>query len=103
MGIKRPSVLPLLLVLEEGKWHDLELDLSTLNDDGTTLAKGKDWPCYFVQINGQEELEEVPFWAMTPFADWYDALSKKAQKQKDIEVQYRRTVDDDDLNAAEFR
>lgn len=104
MGINRPSILPLLLSLAEDEWHTLEIDMDTLDDDATTKAKGKDWPCYLVDIEMDETQhgeEEIPFWAMTSFADIYDALTSKQQK-KVILLKYRRTKEGN-VNTAEFK
>jgi len=90
----------MLLTLEEDKWHELKMDLDTLDDDGTVTVKGKDWSCYWIDIDGEKT--EIPFWAMDPFADFYDELSTKVQKQE-IVVEYRRSEDRKGLNTAEFR
>lgn len=97
MKITAPSNgLPLLLTLEEDEWHELEIDFESVEDG----KNDKGWNCYNATINGEEE-EEIPFWAMKPFWDFCEGLSKKEQKAT-IEVQYRRR-EKGGKNTAEFR
>jgi len=101
MNISAPSSgLPLLLTLEEGKWHDLEIDFDSVEDG----KNDKGWNCYRATIDGNDE--EIPFWAMAPFYDFCNGLSKKESKGEGT-IQYRRTVSSKkggkEINDAEFR
>ncbi len=88
--------LPLLLTLEEDRWHEIEVDLSTVE----TAKTEKGWSCYLATINGEEE-SEIPFWAMKEFYEFASTLPKKKQ-EKTIEIRYRRTLDGK-KNTAEFK
>ncbi len=99
MDLKRTSNLPLLLTLEDGVWHEIEIDMTSVDDDDCKNDKG--WSCYLATING-EEGEEIPFWAMEAFADMCEALPKKAEKDTALEVQYKR-IEKKGLNTCIFR
>ena len=88
--------LPLLLTLEEDTWHEIEVDLDTVEPSKTE----KGWSCYLATINGEAD-SEIPFWAMKPFYDFVSGLSKKVQT-KTIEIRYRRTLSGK-KNEAEFK
>jgi len=88
--------LPLLLTLEEDQWHEIEVDLDTVE----TAKTEKGWSCYLATINGEEEAE-IPFWAMKPFYEFVSGLPKK-QQNKTIEIRYRRTLSGK-KNEAEFK
>jgi len=100
MSISEPSDgLPMLMELEAGEWHDIEIDMDTL-EDGDDAGPDGEWNCYYATING-EETAEIPFWAMKPFWIFYSGLSKKSKKAT-LEVQYKRTIVKG-KNTAEFR
>jgi len=88
--------LPLLLQLDEDEWHEITVDLDTVESAKTE----KNWSCYHATINGEEE-SEIPFWAMKPFYEFVSGLSKKNQT-KEIEIRYRRTKSGK-KNEAEFK
>lgn len=88
--------LPLLLTLEEDEWHEIEVDLKSVEPSKTE----KGWSCYVATINGDEDAE-IPFWAMKPFYEFVSGLSKKEQT-KTIEIRYRRTLDGK-KNTAQFK
>lgn len=88
--------LPLLLTLEEDKWHEIEVDLDTVEPAKTE----KGWSCYLAAINGDPEAE-IPFWAMKAFFEFVSGLPKK-QQTKTLEIRYRRTLDGK-KNSAEFK
>jgi len=92
--------LPLLLQLEEDEWHEIEIDLDSVEPSKTD----KGWSCYVATINGDEDAE-IPFWAMKEFYEFVSGLSKKTQT-KTIAIRYRRTVistKKGDRNTAEFK
>ncbi len=88
--------LPLLLQMEEDEWHEIIVDLDSVEPSKTE----KGWSCYEATINGEEDAE-IPFWAMKPFYDFVDSLPKK-QQSKTISIRYRRTVNGK-KNTAEFK
>lgn len=94
--------LPLLLQLAEDEWHEIDIDLDSVEAGRTEPKEGskKGWSCYFATINGEEE-SEIPFWAMKPFYEFVDSLPKKEQR-KAIALRYRRTLDGK-KNTAEFK
>ena len=94
--------LPLLLQLEEDEWHEIEIDLDSVETGRTEPKEGspKGWSCYLATINGEKE-SEIPFWAMKPFYEFVDSLPKKQQSKK-LEIRYRRTLDGK-KNTAEFK
>ncbi len=98
MDLKRTSVLPLLLTLEDGEWHTLEIDMTSIEDD---VKNDKGWSCYRATINEQED-QEIPFWAMDAFADFADGLSKKDEKDTALGVGYKRT-EKKGQNTAQFK
>ncbi len=88
--------LPLLLNLEEGEWHEIEVDLDSVVAD----KNEKGWSCYLATINGNLA-EEIPFWAMSAFYEFVDDLPKK-QQTKTIEIRYKRTLNGK-KNTAQFK
>ena len=88
--------LPLLLQLDEDEWHEILVDLDTVEPAKTE----KGWSCYTATINGEED-SEIPFWAMKPFYEFVSGLSKKNQT-KELEIRYRRTLTGK-KNIAEFK
>ncbi len=103
MPLEAPSSgdLPLMVGTKKNRWVTVSVDLDTI--DKTENDKG--WSCYHTDsliVDGEEdETGEIPFWAMEPFFDIYDALPKKEQKGV-FELEYKRT-EKGGRNYADFR
>jgi len=87
MDISAPSGgLPALMEMKEKLWHTIEVDMDSVIDG----ENDRGWNCYFATINGEAD-EEIPFWAMKPFFEMADGLSKK-QSKATLDIEYQRKV-----------
>lgn len=77
--------LPYLLTLEEGKKHNIEIDLDSIEKTKDGGPDG-DWSCYRVTLD-DEENEEVPFWAMKAF---YACIPDEWEDGETLELVYKR-------------
>ncbi len=98
------SGAPLLMLVKEGKWVDVVVDLDDI-EKKKDAGPQKEWSCYrtaFLEVDGEEdEGGEIPFWAMKTFHAFYNELPKKKQVGM-LTVEYKRTVKGDN-NTASWR